>query len=170
MGPILFPGEITQKMMGFRYLPRNPVDIAFPTFDRAAHGRGDKRTAPSSISIDKYVSKARQKWSKVELFGLLWFGLLKVVFFLVGLLWFGLLKVVFFLLVCFGLVCWRLCFSCWFALVWFVEGCVFSCWFALVWFVEGCVFSCWLDWFSLVWFGLLAGVFGDERIGNEQPG
>ena len=111
------------------------MDIAFPTFDRAAHGRGDKRTAPSSISIDKYVSKARQKWSKVELFGLLWFGLLKgnvflvgwigfvclrvmcfLVFFslvwfvegcvfLVGLLWFGLLKVVFFLLVCFGLVC-----------------------------------------------------------------
>jgi len=39
------------------FLDLNPVDIAFPTFDRAAHSRGDKRTAPSSISIDKYVSK-----------------------------------------------------------------------------------------------------------------
>jgi hypothetical protein len=40
-------------------LLRSPVEITFPAFDRAAHSRGDKRTAPSSISIDKYVSKER---------------------------------------------------------------------------------------------------------------
>lgn len=39
------------------FLHLSPVEITFPAFDRAAHSRGDKRTAPSSISIDKYVSK-----------------------------------------------------------------------------------------------------------------
>ena len=69
-------------------------------------------------------TSARQgrNWSfKVELFGLLWFGLLKGNVFLVG--WIG-------------FVCLRvMCFLVFFSLVWFVEGCVFLVgWIGLVWF------------------------------------
>ncbi|CAK9078696.1 unnamed protein product [Durusdinium trenchii] len=39
------------------FLRLKPVEISFPPFDRMATLRGDKRTAPSDMSLDKYVSK-----------------------------------------------------------------------------------------------------------------
>ena len=39
------------------FLLLDPVEITFPPFDRTAHLRGDKRSAPTSLSVDKYVSQ-----------------------------------------------------------------------------------------------------------------
>lgn len=42
------------------FLLLDPVEITFPPFDRTAHLRGDKRSAPTSLSVDKYVSQDLQ--------------------------------------------------------------------------------------------------------------
>ena len=39
------------------FLSLDAVEITFPPFDRTAFRRGDMRTAPTALSIDKYVSQ-----------------------------------------------------------------------------------------------------------------
>ena len=39
------------------FLLLDPVEITFPPFDRTAFLRGDKRTSPTALSVDKYVSQ-----------------------------------------------------------------------------------------------------------------
>ncbi|CAK9106006.1 unnamed protein product [Durusdinium trenchii] len=39
------------------FISLKPMEITFPPFDRQAHIRGDKRTAPSALTVDKYVSQ-----------------------------------------------------------------------------------------------------------------
>lgn len=39
------------------FLLLKPLEVTFPPFDREAHKRGDKATAPEALSVDKYVSQ-----------------------------------------------------------------------------------------------------------------
>eukprot|EP00913_Durusdinium_trenchii_P007139 g6714.t1 len=42
------------------------MEITFPPFDRQAHIRGDKRTAPSALTVDKYVSQEHNTGSSLR--------------------------------------------------------------------------------------------------------
>ena len=43
------------------FLSLKPKEVTFPPYDRQAYLRGDKRTAPTSTSVDIIVSKARER-------------------------------------------------------------------------------------------------------------
>lgn len=48
------------------FISLKPMEITFPPFDRQAHIRGDKRTAPSALTVDKYVSQEHNTGSSLR--------------------------------------------------------------------------------------------------------